>query len=79
MPNAASFLRVALVCERRDWAFRLCLYCALNLALFIVIASALLLFGQVPGTAEFVVTVLSLIVGLIFLTIIIVLIKRTIK
>ena len=52
---------------------------ALNLALFIVIASALLLFGQVPGTAEFVVTVLSLIVGLIFLTIIIVLIKRTIK
>ena len=26
MPNAASFRRVVLVCERRAWALRLCVY-----------------------------------------------------
>ena len=49
---------------------------ALSMALFIVIASAMLLLWQMPGTAEFVVTVLSLLVGLIFLLIVIILIKK---
>jgi hypothetical protein len=49
---------------------------ALTLALFIVIASAGVLVGQTPGTAEFVVSVMSLIVGLIFLGLVIFVIKR---
>ncbi len=52
---------------------------ALNLALFIVVASALLLLWEIPGTAEFVVTVMSLLVGLVFLGIVVVLIKKTSK
>lgn len=49
---------------------------ALSMALFIVIASVMLLLWQTPGTAEFVVTVLSLGVGLIFLLVVIILIKK---
>lgn len=52
---------------------------ALNLALFIVVGSGLLLFGQTPGTAEFVVTVLSLGVGVLFLLLVVWVIKRTSK
>jgi len=39
---------------------------ALTMALFIVVASALVTLMETPGTAEFVVSVLSLAVGLIF-------------
>jgi hypothetical protein len=49
---------------------------ALTLALFIVLASAGVLLGQTPGTAEFVVSVMSLIVGLVFLALVIFVIKR---
>lgn len=49
---------------------------ALTSALFIVLASAGVLIGQEPGTAGFVVSVLSLIVGLLFLALVIFLIKR---
>ena len=52
---------------------------ALNLALFIVVASVLLLLWELPGTAEFVVTVMSLTIGLVFLGIVILLIKKTSK
>lgn len=44
---------------------------ALNIALFIVLASAALVWFQTPGTAEFVVTVMSLVVGLIFLGVVV--------
>lgn len=52
---------------------------ALNLALFIVVGSGLLLLLEEPGTAEFVVTVLSLGVGVVFLLLVAWVIKRTSK
>lgn len=48
---------------------------AFRIALFITLVSAGLLFFQRPGTAEFVITVASLVVGLVFLVIVIVLVK----
>lgn len=44
---------------------------ALNIALFIVLVSGALVWFQTPGTAEFVVTVLSLVVGVVFLAVVI--------
>jgi hypothetical protein len=44
-------------------------------ASFITVVSAILLFFQKPGTAEFVVTVLSLIIGAVFMALVIVMVK----
>jgi hypothetical protein len=52
---------------------------ALSMALFIVIASGALLLIQPPGTAEFVVTVLSLIVGLVFAGVAVLVVRRGVK
>lgn len=52
---------------------------ALSLALFIVIASAAVLIGQTPGTAEFVVSVMSLAVGLIFAALVVLVARRGMK
>lgn len=52
---------------------------ALNMALFIVLTSAALIWFQTPGTAEFVVTVMSLVIGLIFLGVVILVIRRFTK
>lgn len=52
---------------------------ALNMALFIVLTSAALVWFQTPGTAEFVVTVMSLVIGLIFLGVVILVIRRFTK
>jgi len=46
-----------------------------QVASFITIVSAILLFFVQPGTAEFVVTVLSLIIGVLFLALVIVMVK----
>ena len=46
-----------------------------QVASFITVVSAILLFFEKPGTAEFVVTVLSLIIGVIFLALVIVMVK----
>ncbi len=52
---------------------------ALSLALFIVIASAAVLIGQAPGTAEFIVSVMSLAVGLIFTALVVLIARRGMK
>lgn len=52
---------------------------ALSLALFIVVASAAVLIGQVPGTTEFVVSVMSLVVGLIFAALVALIARRGMK
>lgn len=52
---------------------------ALSLALFIVIASAVALIGQTPGTAGFVVSVMSLAVGLIFTALVALVARRGVK
>jgi hypothetical protein len=52
---------------------------ALAMALFLVLASSGLLIFQTPGTAEFVVTVLSLVVGLLFLAVVVFSIRRLLK
>ncbi|MEK7440981.1 MAG: hypothetical protein AABZ78_09315 [Chloroflexota bacterium] len=46
-----------------------------QVASFITIVSAILLFFEKSGTAEFVVTVLSLIIGVLFLVLVIVMVK----
>jgi hypothetical protein len=52
---------------------------ALSIALFIVIASAALLLIQPPGTAEFVITVLSLAIGLVFTGVVMIMARRGTK
>lgn len=52
---------------------------ALTIALFIVVASALVLIGQTPGTAEFVVSVMSLVVGLVFTGVVVIVARRGMK
>jgi drug/metabolite transporter (DMT)-like permease len=49
---------------------------ALTLALFLVLASAGVLLIQTPGTAEFVISVLSLLVGLVFLGVVMLVIRK---
>lgn len=49
---------------------------ALSLAFFIVVASLLVLTLQTPGTAEFVVSVLSLVIGLALLGLVVWVMKR---
>ncbi len=49
---------------------------ALQLALFIIIAAALTLLCERPGSAEFVVTLLGLGVGLLFLGVIVFVVRR---
>lgn len=48
-----------------------------RLALFITLLAAGLLFFVVPGTAEFVITVTTLLIGLVFLLLIAVLVRRS--
>lgn len=50
---------------------------ALQLALFIIIAALLTLLFVQPGSAEFVVTVLSLGVGVLFLGVVMYMIRRS--
>lgn len=52
---------------------------ALSLALFIVIASALVLIGQTPNTAEFFVSAMSLVIGLIFTGVVVIVARRGAK
>ena len=47
-----------------------------RVALFITLVSAALLIFVQPGTAEFVMTVASLVVGLVFVGIVVVMVKR---
>ena len=47
-----------------------------RIAIFITVVSAALLFFQQPGTGEYVITVASLVVGLLFVAIIAVLVWR---
>ena len=47
-----------------------------RIALFITLVSAVLLIFVQPGTAEFVMTVASLVVGLVFVGIVIFMVKR---
>lgn len=49
---------------------------ALQMALFVLITSAVLLLFQTPGTAEFVVTALSLGVGIVFVGVVVFVVKR---
>ena len=51
----------------------------LGLALFLVIASALVLLGQEPGTSGFVLSVLSLAVGLMFMAVVLWVMRRLSK
>jgi len=48
-----------------------------RVATFITLASAVLLFLEQPGTAEFVITVASLVVGLIFMAAVIIVARRS--
>ena len=50
---------------------------ALQLALFIVIAAFLSLLCVQPGSAEYVITVVSLGVGLVFLALVVLMIRRS--
>jgi|HigsolmetaAR202D_1030399.scaffolds.fasta_scaffold00085_35 hypothetical protein len=52
---------------------------ALSMAVFIVMVSAGLIWVQTPGTAEFVISVFSLIIGLIFLGLVVLVIRRVSK
>jgi hypothetical protein len=52
---------------------------ALGLALFLVIASMLVLVGQEPGTSGFVLSVLSLAVGLMFAGVVVFVMRRLSK
>lgn len=52
---------------------------ALSIAMFIVVGSGGLLLIQPPGSAEFVVTVMSLVVGLIFAAVAALVIRRGLK
>jgi hypothetical protein len=49
---------------------------ALSMAMFIVLVSAALIWIQTPGTAEYVITVMSLIIGLVFLGLVVLVIRR---
>ncbi len=48
-----------------------------RVAFFITLMSALLLFVVRPGTAEFVIDVTTLVIGLIFMTVIVVIARRS--
>ncbi len=50
-----------------------------RIAVFITVVSAVLLFFQQPGSAEYVITVASLVVGLLFVAVIVVLVWRANK
>lgn len=50
-----------------------------RIAFFIVALSAVLLFFQEPGSASFVFTVLSLVIGVIFVIILAILVRRSQK
>lgn len=52
---------------------------ALGLAIFIIIMSLFVLIGVAPGTAEFTISVASLIIGLIFLAVVIWAIRRVVR
>ncbi len=47
-----------------------------RVAVFIVLVSAALLFVQQPGTAEFVITVATLVIGLLFVLAIAIVVRR---
>ncbi len=48
-----------------------------RIAFFITLLAGALLLFQTPGTAEFVITLLTLIIGLVFLLIIVVIVKKS--
>lgn len=48
-----------------------------RVAIFITLTSAVLLFFEQPGTAEFVITVTTLVIGLIFIAAVIIAVKKT--
>jgi hypothetical protein len=52
---------------------------AFTLALFVIIPAVILLPLQAPGSAEFVVTLMALVVGLLFLGIVIFVVRRAIR
>lgn len=49
---------------------------ALGLAIFIILMSLFVLIGVAPGTAEFVISLASLVIGIIFLGIVVWAIRR---
>ena len=50
---------------------------AFRIAFFITLLSAVVVFFQAPGTAGFVVSVTSLVIGLIFIAVIVIWVKRS--
>lgn len=48
-----------------------------RIAVFITLVSAILIFFQVPGSAEFVVSVMSFVVGLVFIAVIAIVVRRS--
>lgn len=46
-----------------------------RIAVFIALTSAVLILFQQPGTAEFVITVTSLVIGLIFIAVVVIAVK----
>ncbi len=48
-----------------------------RVAIFITLVSAVLLFFQQPGTAEFVVTVLALGAGIVMTTLIVIIVRKS--
>jgi len=47
-----------------------------RIALFFTLVSGVLLFFQTPGTAEFVITVASFIIGLVFVALVAIFVRR---
>ncbi len=48
-----------------------------RIALFFTLVSGVLLFFQTPGTAEFVITVASFIIGLVFVALVAIFVRRS--
>ena len=48
-----------------------------RIALFFTLVSGVLLFFQTPGTAEFVITVTSFIIGLVFVALVAMFVRRS--
>ena len=48
-----------------------------RIALFFTLVSGVLLFFQTPGTAEFVITVASFIIGLVFVALVAMFVRRS--
>jgi hypothetical protein len=46
-----------------------------RIAVFITLTSAVLLFFQQPGTAEFVITVTTLVIGLVFIAVVVIAVR----